>query len=129
MIIYAPLFMLCIVFVELFIRLGIGKDAMAIVARSREAMGVLLSPELGDDEKEAFMRRGSVDIFKATFLFAMKFVLIGVVLYLLYLLVVSVLPGLKHELLAKLIAPVPIVILTIGTMAYARVRSSIFGRG
>jgi hypothetical protein len=71
--IYAVLFSFSIALFELFALLNIGRDAMAIIARSQEAMRVLMSSELGDDDKEVLMRRGSADIFKATLRFALKF--------------------------------------------------------
>ena len=94
--IYAPLFVFCIVLFELFALLKMGTDAMAIIARSQEAMRVLRSVDLGDDEKEVFMRRGSADIFMATVRFAAKLLLIGVLLYLLFLLTVTLFPDLKE---------------------------------
>ena len=82
--IYAVLFPFCIVFFELFALLKIGRDALAILARSQEATRALMSAELSDDDKEVLTRRASADIFKATLRFALKFVAIGVVLYLLF---------------------------------------------
>ena len=71
---------------EWFALLNIGRDAMAIVTRSQEAMRVLMSAEFADDDKEVLMRRASADIFMATLRFALKFLAIAVVLYLLFLL-------------------------------------------
>ena len=74
------------------------------------------------------MRRGSADIFKATLRFALKFLAIGVVLYLLFLLTVTLLPDLKQPMLESLYSPVVIVVLTVGTMCYAWVRRAIVSR-
>jgi hypothetical protein len=126
--IYAVLFPFCIALFELFSLLKIGRDAMAIITRSQEAMRVLMSSELGDDDKEVLMRRGSADIFKATLRFALKFLAIGVVLYLLFLLTVTLLPDLKQPMLESLYSPVVIVVLTVGTMCYAWVRRAIVSR-
>jgi hypothetical protein len=126
--IYAVLFPFCIVLFELFALLKIGGDAMAIITRSQEAMRVLVSSELGDDDKEVLMRRGSADIFKATLRFALKFLAIGVVLYLLFLLTVTLFPGLKQPMLESLYSPVAIAVLTVGTMCYAWVRRAIVSR-
>jgi len=101
---------------------------MAIITRSQEAMRVLMSAELADDDKEVLMRRGSADIFKATLRFALKFLAIGVVLYLLFLLTITLLPGLKQALLESLYSPVVIAVLTVGTMCYAWARRSIVSR-
>ena len=126
--IYAVFFPFCIVLFELFGLLNIGRDAMAIITRSQEAMRILLSAELADDDKEVLMRRGSADIFKATLRFALKFLAIGVVLYLLFLLTITLLPGLKQALLESLYSPVVIAVLTVGTMCYAWARRSIVSR-
>jgi hypothetical protein len=126
--IYAVIFPLCIALFELFALLKIGRDAIAIIKRSQEAMRVLMSSELGDDDKEVLMRRASADIFKATLRFALKFLAIGVVLYLLFLLTVTLLPDLEQAMLESLYSPVVIAILTIGTMCYAWVRRAIVSR-
>ena len=126
--IYAVLFPFCIALFELFELLKIGRDAMAIITRSQEAMRVLRSSELGDDDKEVLMRRGSADIFKATLRFALKFLAIGVVLYLLFLLTVALFPDLKQAMLESLYSPVVIAVVTVGTMCYAWVRRSIVSR-
>ena len=118
--IYVVLFPFCIILFELFALLKIGRDATAIITRSRESMRVLMSSELGDDDKEVLMRRGSADIFKATLRFALKVLSIGVVLYLLFLLTAS--------MFESLYSPVAIAILTFGTMCYAWVRKAILSR-
>ncbi len=122
---YAALLFFCIVLFELFLYLRIGKDAMSIIARSQEAMRVLRSPDLGDDEKESFMRRGSAEIFKATLYFAVKFALIGAVLYLLFLLVIAFMPDRKEALLESLMSLAMIVAMTVATLIYAWVRKTL----
>lgn len=126
--IYAVLFPFCILLFELFALLKMGRDAMAIITRSQEAMRVLMSSELGDYDKEVLMRRGSADIFKATLRFAAKFLSLGVVLYLLFLLTVTLFPDLKQALFESLYSPVVIAVLTFGTMCYAWVRKAILSR-
>ena len=123
--IYAVLFPFCIVLFESFVLLKIGSDAMAIITRSQEAMRVLRSSEIGDDEKEVLMRRASADNFKATLRFALKFLSIGLVLYVLFLLTVTLFPDLKQALLESLFSPVVIAVLTFGTMCYAWVRKAL----
>jgi hypothetical protein len=122
--IYAPLLLSCVVLFELCVLLRMGTDVMAIMARSQEAMRVLMSPELGDDEKEVFMRRGSADIFKATLRFAAKVLLIGLVLYGLFLLTVALFPDRKEALIESLYSPAVIAVLTVATMGYAWARKA-----
>jgi hypothetical protein len=126
--IYAVLFPFCIVFCELFVLLQIGRDALAIISRSQEAMRVLRSAEFSDDDKEVLMRRASADTFKATLLFALKFLAMGVVLYLLFLLAITLFPGMKQALIESLYSPVVIVVLTVGTLCYAWMRRAIVSR-
>ena len=126
--IYGPLLLSCVVLFEFCVLLRMGKDVMSIIARSQEAMRVLMSPEYGDDEKEVLMRRGSADIFKATLRFAAKVLLIGLVLYALFLLTVALFPDRKEALVESLYSPVVIVILTVGTMGYAWVRKAALAR-
>ena len=123
--IYAVLFPFCIVLFELFALLNIGRDAMA---RSQEAMRVLMSSELADDDKEVLMRRGAADTFSATLRFALKFLAIAGVLYLLFLLTVTLFPHLKQAMVESLYSPVAIAVLTVGTMCYAWLRSAIVSR-
>jgi hypothetical protein len=126
--IYAVLFPFCIALFELFALLNIGRDAMAIITRSQEAMRALMSSELGDDDKEVLMRRGSADIFKATIRFALKFLAIGGVLYLLFLLTVTLFPDLKQAMIESLYSPVIIAVLTVVTLCYGWLRRAIVSR-
>lgn len=126
--IYAPLFIFCIVFFELFVLLRIGNDAMAIFARSQEAMRVLLSPDIADDEKESLMRRGSAEVFKATLQFAGKCLVVGLVLYLLFQSTATLFPDLKEAMLESFFSPVVIAVLTAGTLCYGWARKAILAR-
>jgi hypothetical protein len=126
--VYVVLFPFCIFLFELFVLLNVGRDAMAIITRSQEAMRALRSSELGDDDKEVLMRRGSADIFKATLRFALKFLSIGLILYLLFLLIVTLFPDLKRALIESLYSPIVIAVLTVGTMCYAWVRRALLSR-
>lgn len=122
---YAVLFVFCIVFLELFLFLQLRNEVMAIMRRSREALRVLMTRDLDDSEKESFMRRESVLMLKAAVLFTAKFAIIFGVLYLVYLLAVSVFPDLQDEILDSLVSPAVIVILTGATLCYAWARNAI----
>lgn len=129
MLAYLVLFGLCIVFLELFIRLSVARDAMGILAASRDAMRVMSSPGLSDDEKEAHVRGGSLSIMKATLRMTGKLLAIGIVLYVLYRVVALVLPATGRAIPAMLIEPVPIVVLTAVTLGYAWARARVIDRG
>ncbi len=122
MIVYLALFGCAVVFFELFVRLRLLDDAAAILVISRGAFGQLSRADLGDAEKERLARRSSVAIFSATARFASKFALICGVLYVLYLGLVAIAPGLREPFLHAIVAPVPLVALTVGMVVYARFR-------
>lgn len=122
--IYPPLVLFAIVFFELFVLLRIGKDARAIVTLSGESMRLLVTSGIGDGETEAFIRRKSAEIFKATCTFAVKLLAIGLVIYLLFLLTVTLFPDLREAILTGLVSPAVIMIVTGATVCYALVRNS-----
>jgi len=122
--VYGPLLLLSIVLFELFVLLKMGENAKAIIASSHQAMKVLASSDLADEEKEAFMRRGSVEILKATLGLAAKLVLAGAILFALFELIVMLFPTLRQPLIESFVSPVVIVILTVVVVAYAWVRKA-----
>ncbi len=113
----------CIVFIEMFIVLDLKREAMSFVARSRAAMRVVMSAELDDDEKEALVRRASIEMFKATFLFSLKFLFIVLVLYTMYWLIVTVFPELRDPILGSIVSPIVIIVLTLAAAAYVWARN------
>lgn len=82
--IYITLFLLCILFIELFILFDINSNIKSVLHLSREAFKIIMSTELDDEEKEKLVRKSSLDIFKATLLFLTKVVLVFLVLYVVY---------------------------------------------
>ncbi len=126
---YASLLLFGIVLFESFTLLHIGRDAMAIVTRSQEAMRILKSTEIDDDAKEVHMRRGSLEVFQATLRFALKFAVIGAILYLLFAGIVLLRPELEQPILSSLVSPLAIVALTVATLGYAWIRRKVFARG
>jgi hypothetical protein len=123
--IYALLFPLCVVFLELFLLLDLRKEAIAIVARSREAVRVMVAKDISDDDKEVFMRRASLAMLKATATFTLKFLAIVAVLYAIFLAAVALIPDLEQPLLDSLVSPPIILLLTIATVSYAWVRNAV----
>jgi hypothetical protein len=126
--IYGPLLFLSLVLFELFLRLKMGENARTIIASSQEAMRVLASSELADEEKESFMRRGSLEILKATLSLAAKFVLAGAILFALFELIVAIFPGLREPLIESFFSPTVIVILTVAIIGYAWARKAALRR-
>ncbi len=123
--IYVFLIISCIVFSELFIFLNLKNEAMELVTRSREAMAVVMSSKLDDDAKETMTRQASIDIFKATFKFVLKFLLIVIVLYAMYWLFITIVPELRVEILESFVSPLVIIGLTVAAMSYVWVRNAV----
>ena len=123
--IYALLFLFCVVFLELFLLLDLRKEAIAIVARSREAVRVMADADSSDDDKEAFMRRAALAMLKTTATFSLKFLGIFTVLYAMFLGAVALIPDLERPLLESLVSPPIILVLTIATVLYAWVRNAV----
>lgn len=126
--IYGPLLLLSIALFELFLLLKISRSARTILTSSQDAMRVLKSPELGDDEKESLMRRGSVEILKGTLGLAAKLVLVGAILFGLFELIVAIYPDLRQPLLASLVSPGVIALLTAAVVGYAWARKAALRR-
>jgi len=126
--IYGPLLLLSVALFELFLLLKIGRSAKTILASSQDAMRVLKSPELGDDQKESLMRRGSVEILKATMGLAAKLLLIGAILFVLFELIVAIFPDLRQRLLESLVSPGVIALLTVAVVGYAWARKAALRR-
>ncbi|HEY7640238.1 MAG TPA: hypothetical protein VH814_10975 [Steroidobacteraceae bacterium] len=122
---YALLFLFCVVFIELFLLLDPRKEAVAIVRRSHEAARVAAAKGMSDDEKEAFMRRESLAMFKATAMLTLKFLGIFAVLYAIFLGTVAVMPDLERPLLDDFVSPPIIAMMTIATVLYAWARNAI----
>ena len=123
--IYALLFLFCVVFLELCLLLDLRKETVAMVARSREAVRVMVTKDMSDDEKEAFMRRTSLATLKATAILALKLFGIFAVLYAVFLGTVAVVPDLAGQLLDSFVSPQIIVMMTITTVLYAWARNAI----
>lgn len=122
---YALLLLFCVVFLELFLLLDLRKEAVAIAARSREAMRVVAAKGMSDDEKESFMRRESLAMFKATATLTLKLLGIAAVLYAIFLGAVAVMPDLERPLLDSFVSPRIIAMMTIATVLYAWARNAI----
>jgi cytochrome c biogenesis protein CcdA len=122
---YVVLGLLSVVCVELFFRLKL-PETIAVMARvARGAVGVLVSSELSDAEKEVAARKGSLDLLKATFAFTTRFLLICVVVYVADLLIARFLPERRDEIVRFLFSPIGIVALTIAMVGYVWMRNAV----
>ena len=123
--IYFFLVILCVAFIELFILLDVTGKVKSVLNVSREAAAVLMSSDMSDDEKEAIIRRSSLDLFKATFSFTLKFAIIFLVLYGLYEAFVYVFPESGQALYESMFSWIVILALTAVGMGYVWVRNKV----
>lgn len=123
---YIYLAVSCIAFIESFIALDIQRDARALITRSREAMSVIMSSDLDDDQKEAYTRSASLQMFKSTGLFVIKFLAIGAALFVIYWATITALPALRTPILASFVSPLYLIGLTALAFIYVWVRSVLF---
>jgi len=86
-------------------------------------MKVLTSSDLDDDDKEAFMRRASLEMFKCTFLFFGKFLAIIAVLFAIYWATILALPGLRTPINDSFLSPIVLVALTVLATVYVWARN------
>ena len=126
--IYLYLFASCIAFIELFILLDLKNEAVGIIARSRQAMGVVKSDDLDYREKEIALRRSCVQMIKVTLMFTTKFLFIVAVLYAMYWLMIVIFPELGESMLNSFVSPTVIVGSIVAAAGYAWVRNVLFRR-
>jgi hypothetical protein len=82
--IYLSLMLLSIVFIELFIQFNVNGSIRSILRISQDAFAVIMSSDLDDEAKEKLVRRSSLDIFRATLIFFVKFALICLAVYVIF---------------------------------------------
>jgi Sulfotransferase family len=118
------LFPLCLIFVEMFILLKVMENTQSIFLLSRQALGVLVSKEISDDEKEVFMRKRSLALFKVTIFFTFKFLSIFAFLFAVYFIVNYFSPSYGKIMSDGLYSMRIVAVLTAGTMLYVWIRNS-----
>ena len=123
--IYLALPLFGVLFLELFLLLGVVKTGKSIASVTRESLRVLGSSDYDDDAKERYARRSSLVLFRCTGMIVLKFVAIATGLCALYLLLVTVDPELRDRLLASFTSLRLIALMTIGAAAYAWVRNAV----
>ena len=119
---YVAIAALCIVFIELFILLGVRQRIDAVFSVSREATQTILSPELTDRQKELAVRQQSLALLKATVSFIALFAVIGGAIYACYQGFVYFFPSQEEALVGYFLSPVVILATTIGAIAYVWLR-------
>lgn len=117
--------LLGVVGVEMFFLLRLTEKIVIMARVSRDSVGVLVSSSLSDEQKEIALRKASLDLLKATFVFSARFLLICIVVYFAYLLVAELFPDRRDEMLRILISPTGLIALTAATACYLWVRNAV----
>jgi hypothetical protein len=120
---YVVLFVFCIVFIELSSILNVREQAADMLRRSRDAAKVLASSEMHDDAKEAFVRRASLAMLRATAALTLKLAAIAAALLATYLAMISLFPALEAGLLQSFASPTAIIGATAAAAGYVWVRN------
>jgi uncharacterized protein YqhQ len=126
--IYIALLLLSVLFIELFILFDINDTVRSVLRISRDAYSVMRSPELDENQKERFIRRSALDMFRITLVFIVKITFILLVLYVLYIILSSVFSLSEDRLIAASFLPQTIIALILLGFLYIRLRSVIIRR-
>lgn len=122
---YTPVFICCVIFVELFFLFRVLGHITSLVRISRQAADELMSSRLDDAGKEAFARQASLKVSRELLMFIVKFVLIVGILYAVYLLSVALFPDSREAFLNSFRSPLDIAVLTVASVGYVWVRNVI----
>ena len=120
---YLLLFVISIVFVEMFIWLNILPDAQNVLKLSSESVNVMKSKDMTDDEKEAFMRKNSITMMLATLKFSAKFISIFIVIYAVIYAIEQYSLPLAEEMMNSFYSVTIMLILTVVTLLYVWIRN------
>ncbi|MBD3222243.1 hypothetical protein GF314_13480 [bacterium] len=119
---------IAVAFVEMVLRLRLFSHAGETARISREAMAVVRSGTMSDDEKEAATRRSSLALFRQTGLFVGK-LLIALVLPLALVAIAGALgPVSTAAITAALLSPLAIAAMTVVAALYGWARHAVARR-
>lgn len=122
---YVALMAMCILFIELFIRLKMRDRIDRIFKVSREAAKIITSKELSDRQKEVLVRRSSMTLLKSTLTFSSLFLFMAMAVFGVRLAFICFSPGMKAHLDQSMLSPVVMVLLTISAVIYVWLRGAI----
>jgi len=126
--IYIALLLLSVLFIELFILFDINDSIRSVLRISRDAYSTVMSSELDDNEKELFVRRSSLAMFKITLAFLLKIMFVLLALYVFYILFSFLFSFSGEELIKVSLLPQTIIALILLSFLYIRLRSVIIRR-
>ena len=126
--IYITLLLLSVLFIELFVLVDITHSVKSVLRISRDAYSTMMSSELDEKEKEKFVRRSSLDMFKITLVVLVKITFILMALYVLYIILSSMFSLSEDRLIEVSFLPQTILALILFGFLYIRLRSVIIRR-
>jgi hypothetical protein len=127
-VIHLSLTIICVLFIELAVLLGLGDTVKSLLNLFREVADVVFSKELGDIEKEVMIRQASLDVLKATSTLIFKFVAVILALYFTYLLLAGILMFSETEFMDSLYSIKAIFLCLLVTVVYVRLRNVVVRR-
>ncbi len=122
------LLVMCVVFVELFVALGLRRHVDVTLVESRRSLDVVRSKTLSDDEKEQATRRSSATLIRQSGLFFGKLLVIMAALALIVLATVH-LAGVDAEVMhQRLLSPLVWLAMTAAAALYVGIRHAVTKR-
>ncbi len=122
---YFLLFLICIIFIELFIILNLREQVSKLMGLSKEAMSIIRSKSLDEEQKEKQIRKKALETFMLTVLSTLKFLLIFLALFVFQRVVFIVSPTVGQTIMEKIVSVETIVLLTFFSIFYVWIRNVI----
>lgn len=92
MLLYTTISLFCAMFIELFLAFNIQRDLISLFDKTKDSVASLRSNKIGDLEKEILARKSSVEIFKFSCYFFIKFIIIILIIIFICLIIYIVSP-------------------------------------
>ncbi|HET8697466.1 MAG TPA: hypothetical protein VFO94_08275 [Gammaproteobacteria bacterium] len=123
--ILAALALSCVIFVEAFLFLELGKQARGILATTKVTVAILTDAQRSDEEKESTARRAAGALLAMTAAVLLKLAAIAAILALFFAGAVRLFPESEAALTAALTSPAAIVLLTVVAGVYVWTRNAL----
>lgn len=123
--IYLALTGMAIAFVETFMRAGVAVQVNSMLQVSREAVAVMSSRTLTDEQKEQRIRRSAGTLFVASIGVGMRLLIAVLTVGAIYVVATKLLAVPTQELYEGMLSPTGILVLTAAAVIYLKVRYAI----
>jgi uncharacterized membrane protein len=121
----AALAVSCVIFVEAFLFLELGKQARGILATTQVTLAILTDAQRSDEDKESTARRAAGALLAMSAAVVLKLAVIAAVLVAFFAGAVRLFPEREAALTAALTSPAGIVLLTLVAAGYVWTRNAI----